>query len=278
MKPFMLTALTMMAFAANSLLNRAALAEEIIGPGKFAGIRVASGVIMLLFLLALRDRQIPRPALPNWRGIAGLSAYMLGFSYAYVSLDAGLGALILFGGVQITMFAGGVLSGEKPPMVRWMGMTLSMSGLALLFWPSDYGTLHLGAYALMTIAALGWGVYSLIGRTVDDPLHATAWNFTYSLPIAIAALWIIPDAQAASLSGVILAVISGAVTSGLGYALWYSVLPRLGATIGALSQLSVPVIALGLGALLLNEDVTLKGAISSVLVLGGSVLVFLGPV
>ena len=144
-----------------------------------------------------------------------------------------------------------------------------MSGLALLFWPSDYGTLHLGAYALMTIAALGWGVYSLIGRTVDDPLHATAWNFTYSLPIAIAALWIIPDAQAASLSGVILAVISGAVTSGLGYALWYSVLPRLGATIGALSQLSVPVIALGLGALLLNEDVTLKGAISSVLVLGG---------
>ena len=269
MKPFMLTALTMMAFAANSLLNRAALAEEIIGPGKFAGIRVASGVIMLLFLLALRDRQILRPALPNWRGIAGLSAYMLGFSYAYVSLDAGLGALILFGGVQITMFAGGVLSGEKPPMVRWMGMTLSMSGLALLFWPSDYGTLHLGAYALMTIAALGWGVYSLIGRTVDDPLHATAWNFTYSLPIAIAALWIIPDAQAASLSGVILAVISGAVTSGLGYALWYSVLPRLGATIGALSQLSVPVIALGLGALLLNEDVTLKGAISSVLVLGG---------
>ena len=151
MKPFMLTALTMMAFAANSLLNRAALAEEIIGPGKFAGIRVASGVIMLLFLLALRDRQIPRPALPNWRGIAGLSAYMPGFSYAYVSPDAGLGALILYGGAPTTVFAGGFLSGDKTPMVRWMGLTLSMSGLALLFWPPASGIMSPGAHSARSI-------------------------------------------------------------------------------------------------------------------------------
>lgn len=269
MKLFLLTALTMGAFAANSLLNRAALAAEAIGPGNFAGIRVASGVAVLLLLLALRDRQVPRPGAPDWGGIAGLSAYMLGFSYAYVSLDAGLGALLLFGGVQVTMFAGGVLGGEKPPAVRWLGMVLSMGGLALLLWPSDLGSFPLAAYALMTVAALGWGVYSLIGRGVVDPLHATAWNFTYAMPIALAALFLIPDMHAATLSGVLLAVVSGAVTSGLGYALWYTVLPRLGATTAALSQLSVPVIALVLGALLLSEDVTLKDALASALVLGG---------
>ena len=269
MNLLMLTSLTMVAFATNSLLNRAALAEEAIGPANFATIRVVSGVFILLLLLAFRNRSIPRPAAPNWGGIAGLSAYMLGFSYAYVSLDAGLGALILFGGVQITMFAGGVLGGDKPPVVRWVGMILSMFGLAILFWPTDYGTLHLTSYALMTVAALGWGIYSLIGRTVADPLHATAWNFTYSLPVAVAAQFLIPDTQAATQSGIILAVISGAVTSGLGYALWYSVLPRLGATVGALSQLSVPVIALVLGALILNEEVTLKSVGASVLVLGG---------
>jgi len=276
MKLFLLTALTMVSFAANSLLNRAALAEGVIGPANFASIRVASGVFMLLFLLALRDHHIPRPASPSWGAIAGLSAYMLGFSYAYVSLDAGLGALILFGGVQITMFAGGVIGGDKPPVVRWAGMFLSMGGLALLFWPSDYGAIHLGAYLLMTIAALGWGIYSLMGRTVTDPLHATAWNFTYSLPIVVAALLLNPDTQSTTQYGVMLAIISGAVTSGLGYALWYSVLPRLGATVGALSQLSVAVIALVLGAFLLNEEITSKGIVASALVLGGIGIGILG--
>ena len=127
----------MMAFAANSLLNRAALADETISPGAFALVRVAAGVVMLVLIVAIRDRAIPRTKERNWIAVLGLAAYMLGFSYAYVVLDAGLGALILFGGVQITMFAGAVIEGQRPSAAKWIGMGLAMAGLALLFWPSE---------------------------------------------------------------------------------------------------------------------------------------------
>lgn len=266
----------MIAFAANSLLNRAALAEQAIGPGTFATIRIASGVVVLLLLLTLRDRRLPKLAAPHWGAVGGLSAYMLGFSFAYVSLDAGVGALILFGGVQVTMFAGGLAGGERPPGVRWLGMAMSMCGLLLLCWPSDAGVMPVGAILLMSGAALGWGIYSLRGRTVTDPLFATAWNFTYALPVAVVAI-VLSGAEIVTMPGVVLAVVSGAVTSGLGYALWYAVLPQLGATAGALSQLSVPVIAMIMGMLLLGEDISAKGIIASTLVLGGIGVGILGP-
>lgn len=264
-----LTSLTMLAFAANSLLNRAALADGLIGPAMFSGVRVAAGVAALLLLLAIRDRALPRPAPLNTVAALALCAYMLGFSFAYVVLDAGLGALILFGGVQVTMFAGGLIGGERPPRHRWVGMTVSLVGLLVLVWPGNMAAPPLASFALMALAAVGWGIYSLEGRRSGDPLRATAWNFTYALPIVVAVLLTAPETVATTRQGLLLAIVSGAVTSGMGYALWYRILPRLGASVAALAQLSVPVIALALGAGLLEEHVSLVAVLSSAMILGG---------
>jgi len=259
----------MVAFAANSLLNRLALSAGEIGPAGFASVRVATGAFVLVLLLALRDRSIPHPQRPNLAAIASLATYMLGFSFAYVSMDAGLGALILFGGVQITMFVGALIEGEKPPVRRWAGMVLAFAGLAFMSVPSGSSTILPSASLLMAIAAVGWGLYSLFGRGVIEPLAATGWNFVYCLPVVLIAHVIWPDSIVASGQGVALAMISGGLTSALGYALWYYLLPILGATKGALTQLSVPAIALALGAVLLSEAVTWSAILSATLILGG---------
>ncbi len=276
MKLFFLTCLTMVAFAANSLLNRAALAGGEIGAAEFAALRLASGGVMLLILLSLREKGVPRPMVVHVPAALSLSAYMLGFSFAYVSLDAGLGALVLFGGVQLTMFAGSVLGGERAALSKWLGMLVSLSGLVLLFWPSDQLVLDFWALGLMGVAAVGWGIYSLIGRGVTDPLGATAWNFVYASPIALVCLFFFSGTAAVTPQGVLLAIVSGGITSGFGYALWYKILPELGAMIGALAQLSVPVIALVMGVMILGEAVTLKSLTACLLVLGGISLGVLG--
>lgn len=269
MRLFLLTALTMTAFAANSILNRAALAGGEIGPWAFASIRLAAGVAMLWLLIGLRDRRIIRPGPFDLTAVAGLLAYMLGFSYAYVALDAGLGALILFGGVQITMFLGALIGGETVPPRRWMGAGLAFGGLVLLFWPVGAAVPDLLRAGLMVVAAVGWGLYSLRGRGVSDPLRATAGNFLFALAPALAlGLWW-PDGVSPTGRGILLAVVSGAVTSGMGYALWYSLLPRLGASVAAVAQLSAPVIALAAGAVLLGEEITLRAVLAAALVLGG---------
>lgn len=259
----------MVAFAANSILNRLALLEDAIGPAAFASIRVVAGVIVLIALLGMRERRFPRPIHIRLGAVLGLSAYMLGFSFAYVSMDAGLGALLLFAGVQITMFGGSVLEGDRPPARRWAGMALSMGGLSILSWPTDQVAFMPTGIALMAIAAFGWGVYSLLGRKATDPLAATAWNFVASLPIVLLALILVTDKVPISAQGVVLAVISGALTSGLGYALWYALLPQLGATRAGLAQLSAPAIALLLGVLLLDETITMTALLASMLILGG---------
>lgn len=269
MRLFLLTLLTMIAFAANSLLNRAALAGDHIGPGEFAALRVFSGACMLWLLVAVRSGTGAILRTPDWAGISGLVVYLLGFSFAYLHLDAGLGALILFAGVQLTMFAGALVEGERPPLLRWLGMVVSLGGLTYLAWPGGGLRLLPSAFGLMAFAALGWGVYSLVGRRVTNPLAATASNFVYASPIVIAVALIADAGSPVSATGVVLAILSGAFTSGLGYALWYRVLPQVGATKGALAQLSVPVIALLGGALLLAEPVTLGSAIASGLILGG---------
>lgn len=268
-KLFLLTALTMVAFAANSVLNRLALAEGEIGPGGFALVRVAAGVAVLALLLILRERGLPRPARPQLAAIAGLTAYMLGFSFAYVSMDAGLGALVLFGCVQITMFLGALSEGDSPPLQRWAGMGLAMAGLALLTYPSGPVEIGAGALVLMGCAAVGWGVYSLAGRRVSDPLRATGWNFLYCLPLVMIAFLVWPDATPASPRGIALAVLSGGITSAMGYALWYALLPSLGATRGALAQLSAPAIAMAMGAVFLAETVTWPAVLAAALILGG---------
>ncbi|MEZ5715788.1 MAG: DMT family transporter [Paracoccaceae bacterium] len=261
----LLTALTMVAFAANSILNRLALEGGGTGPASFAAIRLAAGAAMLAALVALRGGR------PAWRaglgGPAALALYVLGFSFAYVSLPAGIGALILFGGVQVTMFAGAVLTREPVPARRWLGAALSFAGLAYLMWPAGTAAPDLTGTVLMAAAALGWGLYSLIGRGAGDPLAATAANFLWAMPAGLA-LWLIaPDGL--DRGGALLAAISGAVTSGIGYAMWYRVLPGLGAARAAVAQLTVPVIAIAGGTLMLGEALSLRVVLASALVLGG---------
>lgn len=269
MRLFLLTALTMLAFAANSVLNRWAVGPGHVGAVEFAMIRLVAGAVMLAVLVLWQRGSLVWPGgrgrLP---GILGLSTYLLGFSLAYRGLDAGTGALVLFGTVQVTMFAGALLSREVVPLRRWLGAGLALAGLALIAAP---GALSWAPLALMAAAGVGWGIYSLAGRGAVDPLAATAWNFLLSvpfvLPLGLAAGVSLPDA-----TGIALAVLSGAVTSGLGYALWYRILPELGAARGAVAQLSVPVIAALGGAVLLAEWPGLWFWLAAALVLGGVAL------
>lgn len=271
MRLFFLTALTMIAFAANSVLNRLALETGDMGPASFATIRLTSGALMLAALVLWRDKGVT--ALRNgisWRGPAMLALYVLGFSFAYVTLDAGVGALILFGGVQITMFAGAVLAGEDIPANRWAGAALAFGGLVWLMWPQGGVAPDGTGAALMMAAAVGWGIYSLIGRQAGDPLTATATNFVLAAPVGLLVWALLPDAVSGR--GAWLAVISGMVTSGLGYALWYRVLPGLPAAVAAVAQLSVPVIAMAGGVAFLGEVPGPRFVVAAGLVMGGVVV------
>lgn len=275
MRLFVLTALTMVAFAANSVLNRFALADGAMGPASFAAVRLLAGAAVLAALVAARRAARPRLGARTVAGVLGLSAYMLGFSYAYVTLDTGVGALILFGGVQVALFAAALALGERVGPARWLGMAIALAGLAVLLWPA--GTLRpdvLGA-GLMATAALGWSVYTLAGRGETDPLGATAVNFVLAAPLGVLAALLWPDG--ASVRGVVLAAVSGGATSGLGYALWYHVLPRLETTVAAVAQLTAPVIAAAGGIALLGEPLTLRFALATLSVLGGVALTVVAP-
>ena len=264
MRLFLMTCLAMLAFAANSVLNRMAVGAGRIDPVVFAVLRLAAGAAMLAVLLMLRRGVV----WPGWRGrpagVAGLLVYLFGFSAAYLALDAGTGALILFGMVQITMFAGAYLAREVVPVQRVAGAGLALAGLAVLLAPAGGA---LGPQALMAMAGLGWGIYSLAGRGQSDALAATAWNFLLALPLGLAVLALWPGSW--SVAGVALAVLSGAVTSGLGYALWYRIVPQLGAGRAAVAQLTVPLVASGGGFALLGEAPGPGFWLACGLVLGG---------
>jgi len=265
-----LTALVMTAFAANSILNRMAVGPGLIGATDFALIRAVAGAATLGALVLMQRRALPLRSRRRIPGALGLAVYLLGFSMAYLAIDAGIGALILFGGVQLTMFAGAVIAGEAMPSRRWIGAALAMAGLAWLVWPTGAVALPIAATAAMLAAALGWGVYSLVGRRATDPLAETAANFILAAPLCALALLAVQGAgPSATAQGIALAILSGAVTSGLGYALWYAVLPRLEASVSGLVQLSVPVIAMAGGVLLLNEAVTPRMAGATLVTLGG---------
>jgi drug/metabolite transporter (DMT)-like permease len=266
MRLFLLTALTMLAFAANSVLNRWAVGPGHIGAVEFAMVRLVSGAVILAVLVLWQRGGWAWPG-PRGRvaGALGLSAYLLGFSLAYRGLDAGTGALVLFGSVQVTMFAGALLSREAVPARRWAGAGLALAGLGLIAAP---GAADLLPLTLMAVAGVGWGVYSLAGRGATDPLAATAWNFLLAVPLVLPiGLWV-PVAPPDG-TGLALAMVSGAVTSGLGYALWYAVLPRLGAARAAVAQLTVPVLAALGGAVVLAELPGLRFWLAAVLVPGG---------
>ena len=272
MRLIAVSVLVMVAFAANSVLNRAAVGGGQIGALDFALLRAVAGVGMLMVLIRLRGGAVPLLAPRRVFGGVMLSTYLIGFSLAYLAMDAGLGALILFGGVQVTMFAGALVLGERPPARRWFGAGLALVGLVWLVCPGAGATAPLWAVGAMAAAALGWGIYSLIGRGSADPLGDTGAAFVWATVLGFVAVLVHTGGSMvndATWAGMALAAISGAVTSGLGYALWYRVLPRIGASVAGLMQLSVPVIAGLGGALLLAEAPTRAMILAGAVVLGG---------
>lgn len=275
-----LTALTMLAFAANSLLNRMALAGGDIDATGFAIVRVASGAAVLVVLSLVQRRGLPILAPGRIVGALSLVLYLMGFSIAYIRLDAGLGALILFGMVQITMFAGAVIARDTVAPARWIGSGVALVGLGWLVWPAGALSVPPLGAAVMALAGIGWGLYSLVGRKAGDPLAATAANFLLAAPVCLILPMVLPTQMGAlpmTARGIGLACVSGAVTSGLGYALWYSLLPRLETAVAGLVQLSVPVIALVGGVLLLGETVTPRLVLAAAIVLGGIAFGLLAP-
>ncbi|QFU09615.1 EamA-like transporter family protein [Rhodobacteraceae bacterium THAF1] len=266
MRLILTTTLVMTAFAANSVLNRAAVGGGQIGSMDFAALRLVSGAAVLALLATWRSGTA---WLAGFRAvnIGALATYVIGFSLAYVALPAGAGALILFATVQVTMFGGAVLTRDAIPARRWIGAVAALAGLAWMLLPGS-GGVAAGPGVLMVIAGIGWGVYSLRGGAGGGPLHTTTASFVGAVPIGLAA-WLLAGPAPFTGTGAALAIVSGAVTSGLGYALWYAVLPALGATRAALSQLTVPVIAVLGGAALLAEPVSLRLVLSCAIVIGG---------
>jgi drug/metabolite transporter (DMT)-like permease len=276
-----MTAIAMVAFAANSLLCRLALAPELIDAASFTTVRVASGALTLCLIVLIRRKprsRKPRSRKPrnrtglNWRSASMLFTYMAFFSFAYLSLSAGTGALILFGAVQLTMFIVALREGEHFPFISWIGFVLAFAGLIYLVFPGVTAPDPLGA-ALMAVAGIAWGTYSLLGRGVSHPLEATAENFVYSVPLVLIVSLIFLPAFSVSTEGLALAVASGAITSGCGYVIWYAALPGLTATRAATVQLSVPVIAAFGGVLLISEEITLRLLLASAATLGGLAIV-----
>ena len=269
MQLFFLTALTMTAFAANSILNRVGVATYGMDPMAFAVIRTAAGAAMLAVLVIMRSQG--GIALWNRKRLAGavaLALYMLGFSWSYLTLGAGLGALILFGILQVVVFGWAVIEGQHIPTIRWIGASVAMVGLVVLLWPAGGAAVPIPGAIAMVLAGVAWAAYTLLGRGEPDALGATAGNFILCFPLVVGALWF-ADLNSLSTGGVITAIIAGAVTSGMGYACWYRCLPQLATITAAIAQLSVPVIAVAAGVLLLAEPLTARLVIAGILVLGG---------
>ena len=267
-----LTALTMAAFAGNSLLCRAALRDTCIDAASFTAIRLGSGALMLAAIARLRSRDSQRGG--SWRSALVLFAYAAGFSFAYVSLSAATGALLLFGAVQATMIGHGLRAGERLEWRQVAGLVLALGGFLGLLLPGLSAPPLTGSL-LMIVAGVSWGIYSLRGRGAGDPTQATAGNFLRTVPLAIALRLVFSRETELDPSGAGYAVASGALASGVGYAIWYAVLPRLKATQAATVQLSVPVLAALGGIVLLGELMTLRLALTSVAILGGIALVIL---
>ncbi|MCG3268017.1 DMT family transporter [Yoonia sp. I 8.24] len=267
MRLFFAVALVMTAFAANSVLNRIGIAQYGMSPLSFAAIRVIAGAAMLWVLIAARTQTAPAIFTPKrFAGAATLATYMIGFSVAYQELDAGVGALILFGALQVVIFGWAIVEKQPIAPLRWLGVATAFMGLCVLLWPSQSTLMPFGSIAAMVAAAGGWGAYTLLGRAEADPLGATASNFLLCVPVVGFGLI---GAGALPVTGIMTAVVAGALTSGLGYALWYQLLPKLATTVAGTAQLTVPVIAVAFGVIFLAEPLSLRLVLSGVLVLGG---------
>jgi drug/metabolite transporter (DMT)-like permease len=271
MRALILTGIAMLAFAGNSVICRLALIDRSIDPASFTDIRIASGAITLLIILGLRQGKTKVLQHGSWRSAALLFAYAICFSYAYVDLNTASGALILFGLVQATMIAMALRSGERPRPTEWIGWTLAGAGFVWLLLPGASAPSMQGAL-LMALAGVSWGVYSVRGKGESDPLASTAANFTRALiPAVIVSVVALLNTGSIHVSshGVALAILSGSLTSGVGYVIWYAAIRHLTSMQAALVQLSVPAIAAFGGVLLVAEPLTTRLLVSGLLVIGG---------
>ena len=270
MRTALLTLLAMIAFAGNSLLCRLALKSTGIDAASFTSIRIAAGAIALWAIVRMRGGA--REAAGSWPSAFWLFAYAAGFSFAYVTLSAATGALLLFGAVQATMIGYGLWKGERLRGVQVAGLGVAFAGLAGLLLPGLSAPPALGA-ALMLFAGFSWGVYSLRGRAAGDPTRVTAGNFLRAVPFALLVSLAMSSRASVDGPGVLYAMASGALASGVGYAIWYTALRALKATSAATVQLSVPVIAALGGIAFLGEPITPRLIACSAAILGGVALV-----
>ena len=271
LRVLILTSLAMLAFAGNSLLCRAALKHTSIDAASFTSIRLISGAIILMLLVRLRGTRM-QAGQGSWLSAAALFIYAAGFSFAYISLSAATGALLLFGAVQITMVGYGIFSGERIQKTQISGLLLAFVGMVGLLLPGISAPPLLGA-VLMLGAGVGWGIYSIRGKGAGDPTNVTAGNFLRTVPITLLMSLLLINQVNLDHAGIWYAIASGAIASGIGYAIWYMALPALKSTNAATVQLSVPVIAAIGGVALLDEALTLRLVLASTAILGGIALV-----
>jgi drug/metabolite transporter (DMT)-like permease len=277
-RTLVLTAITMIFFAGNSLLARRALRDGAIDGGSYTAVRILAGAAALAFVATLqREGSGSIRKHGSLRAALLLFCYAITFSFAYLSLSTGMGALLLFAAVQITMLGAGIAHGERPPRSEWLGLALAFGGLVYLVSPGLTAPSPAGV-SLMALSGVAWGGYSLAAKGVTSPVAATAGNFVRASPLAVGTLAVIWATGRAHLSwsGAGLAVASGAISSGLGYAIWYSALEGLGTSRGAIVQLTVPVLAAIAGVVLLGEPLTWRLALASCAILGGVALALAG--
>lgn len=275
LKTSILTGCTLIAFAANSLLTRMALGADSIDAASFMTLRLGSGAIMLSAIMTFSQGKSITKIREKWTAALMLFLYAVTFSFSYLQLAAGTGALILFGTVQVTMILVALKQGEKPQLLEWIGLCLALAGLVYLVSPGLAAPPVVGS-ALMIVAGIAWGFYSLLGRGTKDPVAYTTVNFVRAVPFAIGVSLVSLSELHLTQMGVILALLSGALASGVGYAIWYAALKGLTATRAATVQLAVPVIASVAGILFLQEALTMRLMLASLMILGGIGLAVLG--
>ncbi len=275
MKPIFYTIFALVCFALNSILCRFALKTDEIDAPSFTAIRLISGAVVLLVILALTSKNEAKFKSGNWLSAFFLFAYAICFSFAYLGLTTATGALILFGSVQLTMIIFALVKGERPRILEWLGLILAFSGLLYLVFPGLESPPILNSI-LMALAGISWGFYTLRGRANTNPLADTAGNFLRSVPFAVLIALPFLAQIHLSLKGILLAILSGAIASGIGYSVWYAALKFHTATRAAVLQLSVPAIAALGGVVFLTESVSMRLILASLLILGGIGLVIFG--
>lgn len=275
LKTIVLTSLALIAFAANSVLCRLALGNEAIDAASFTIIRLLSGTTVLLLIVATTRNSAADATKGSWGASFMLFLYAATFSYAYISLDTGTGALIMFGSVQITMILLSLISGARLHLTEWAGVAMAFTGFVYLILPG-VTTPSTTGFALMTVSGIAWGIYTLKGRGSKNPLLDTAYNFLRTTPLVIILAIIAMNTLNYSTGGIVLALLSGGITSGIGYTIWYIALRGLTSTQAAVLQLSVPLIAALGGVIFVSEAITFRLMISATLVLGGILMVVLG--